>query len=31
MDTSTVRIICAVLAIALLAVIVMRRKGKKED
>jgi hypothetical protein len=31
MDTSTVRIICAVLAIALLAVIVMRRKGKKEE
>jgi hypothetical protein len=31
MDTSTVRIICAVLAIALLAVIVMRRKSKKED
>jgi len=31
MDQTTVRIVCAVLAIALLAVIVMRRKGKKED
>jgi len=31
MDTTTVRIVCAVLAIVLLAVIVMRRKGKKEE
>ena len=31
LDTTTVRIVCAVLAIILLAVIVMRRKGKKED
>lgn len=31
MDTSTVRIVCAVLAIILLALIVMRRKGKKEE
>jgi hypothetical protein len=31
MDTTTVRIVCAVLAIALLAVIIMRRKGKKEE
>ncbi len=31
MDNTTVRIVCAVLALVLLAVIVMRRKGKKEE
>lgn len=31
MDTTTVRIVCAVLAIILLAIIVIRRKGKRED
>jgi len=31
MDTATVRIVCAVLAILLLAVIVIRRRGKREE
>lgn len=31
MDATTVRIICAVLAIVLLGVIVMRRKAKREE
>lgn len=30
MDSSTVRIICTVLAVALLGLIVMRRKGSAE-
>jgi len=31
MDTTTVRIVCAVIAIVLLGVIVMRRKTKREE
>jgi hypothetical protein len=31
MDTTTVRIVCAVLAVILLAIIVIRRKGKREE
>lgn len=31
MDSSMVRIICAVLAIAFLGVIVLRRRGSAED
>lgn len=31
MDATTVRIICAVIAIVLLGVIVMRRKAKREE
>ena len=31
MDPTTIRIVCGVLAVILLAVIIMRRKGKKED
>lgn len=31
MDASTLRIICGILAIALLVMIVMRRKGKQAE
>ena len=31
MDSTTVRVVCAVLAVILLAIIVMRRRGKRED
>ena len=31
MDPTTLRIVCAVLAVILLAIIVIRRKGKKEE
>ena len=31
MDTNMIRIICAVIAIALLGVIVLRRRGKATD
>lgn len=31
MDTTMVRIVCAVLAVILLGVIVMRRKTKREE
>ena len=31
MDPTTIRIVCGVLAVILLAVIIMRRKGKRED
>lgn len=31
METSTIRIVCAVIALALLGLIVMRRRGKADD
>jgi hypothetical protein len=31
MDTTTIRIVCAVLALVLLAIIIMRRRGKSEE
>ena len=31
MDTTTVRVVCGVIAVILLAVIIMRRRGKKEE
>jgi hypothetical protein len=31
MDTSTVRIVCMVIAVALLGIIILRRKKQKEE